>query len=332
MIKLKNLWKIALATMAMSAMLVACDTSSSGSDDNENKGEEKIVAAGGVGVYSYTTNIADISGAWGGNTVSPAFSVVLLTDSQLAAVKASSDFKLAPAATPEYQIGAYGNLKIADTSKTGDFVVYGQNPVEDVYQYYTGVVATIDDTSFTVTVDMTKLVLTDLKALWEGGNEAVMTNDDIVDLTGYKPYVLALGQSTIDPDNHVASAWSADLMKMEDGATLPTNAKKEAPVVPTCKDLNSVAGTINGWTHVALADNAVSFTAAADTAFAFTNGSWGFKACGVEIDALDKEIALVENNDANITFKAGVLTEGAEYTATLIVKGNHEAYVKVSAK
>jgi hypothetical protein len=28
MIKLKNLWKIALATMTMSAMLVACDTTS----------------------------------------------------------------------------------------------------------------------------------------------------------------------------------------------------------------------------------------------------------------------------------------------------------------
>ena len=34
MIKLKNLWKIALATMAMSAMLVACDT---GSTDTEEK-------------------------------------------------------------------------------------------------------------------------------------------------------------------------------------------------------------------------------------------------------------------------------------------------------
>ena len=33
MIKLKNLWKIALATMAMSAMLVACDTESSDSEE-----------------------------------------------------------------------------------------------------------------------------------------------------------------------------------------------------------------------------------------------------------------------------------------------------------
>ena len=36
MIKLKNLWKIALATMAMSAMLVACDTESSDSEEKKD--------------------------------------------------------------------------------------------------------------------------------------------------------------------------------------------------------------------------------------------------------------------------------------------------------
>ena len=33
MIKLKNLWKVALATMAMSAMLVACDSTSNTEDE-----------------------------------------------------------------------------------------------------------------------------------------------------------------------------------------------------------------------------------------------------------------------------------------------------------
>jgi hypothetical protein len=332
MIKLKNLWKIALATMAMSAMLVACDTGSSGSDDNENKGEEKIVAPGGEGVYSYTVNIADISKAWGGSPKSPAFSVVLLTDAQLEACKAASNLKLAPAATPEYQIAGYGNMKIADTSAdAGDYALYGATAVNDVYQYYTGVAASFDDSTFTVTVDMTKLVLTDLKALWEGDKEAVMTNDDIVDLKGYKPYVCALSSQTIDADNYVFTAWNTDFMAMTEGATLPANPKKAAPVVPTCKDLKFVAGTINGWTHAALVDNAVTFTAAADTAFAFTNGSWDFKACGVTVEALNTEYKLVEGGE-NIVFADGVLTAGTEYTATLIVKGNHEAYVKVSAK
>ena len=39
MIKLKNLWKVALATMAMSAMLVACDT---GSTDTEKKEDDPL--------------------------------------------------------------------------------------------------------------------------------------------------------------------------------------------------------------------------------------------------------------------------------------------------
>ena len=40
MIKLKNLWKIALATMAMSAMLVACDTT--GSDDGKKNDDDPL--------------------------------------------------------------------------------------------------------------------------------------------------------------------------------------------------------------------------------------------------------------------------------------------------
>ena len=328
MIKLKNLWKIALATMTMSAMLVACDT---GSSDSGNKSEEESL--GGVGVYSYKVNIADISKAWGGSPESPAFSVMLLNETTLEACKAAANFKVATAAEPEYQIGAYGNLKIADTSKTGDFVVYGQNAVEDVYQYYTGVVATIDDSIFTLTVDMTKLVKTELKGLWKdtgNGDEAVMTADDLVDLTGYKPYVLALGAG----EGALMNAWSADLMAMEEGATFPANAKKDAPVVPTCKDLDSYNGSMVGWaeTHTALTDNAFTFTAAGEDQFAFTIGDWGFKVCGVEVTELGKEFKLVEGADANITFAAGVLTAGTEYTATLVVKGNHEAYVKVSAK
>ena len=334
MIKLKNLWKIALATMAMSAMLVACDTKTK---DDDNNGDS-ATSLGGEGVYSYTVNIADISTAWGGSAKSPAFSILLMKDAQLEACKTAADFKQATAAEPEYQIAAFGNMKINDTSSDGNFVVYGASAVEDVYQYYTGVVATVTATDVTVTVDMSKLVKTDLKALFaknaEGVEEAVMTNDDIVELNGYKPYILALGQQTIDADNYVMTGWSADLMKMTAGATLPSNAKKDAPVVPTCKDLNSVAGTMTGasWPHVALTNNAFDFEAAGDDQFAFTNGSWDFKACGVVVEALNTEYQLKEGDNANITFAKGVLTAGTTYTATLIVKGNHEAYVKVTAK
>jgi hypothetical protein len=56
MIKLKNLWKIALATMAMSAMLVACDTTS-----NNNESEESGVTPG---FYLSGLNGSD----WAGDT------------------------------------------------------------------------------------------------------------------------------------------------------------------------------------------------------------------------------------------------------------------------
>ena len=54
MIKLKNLWKIALATMAMSAMLVACDTESSNSNSEETSE---------AGIY-----LSGLNGKWADNT------------------------------------------------------------------------------------------------------------------------------------------------------------------------------------------------------------------------------------------------------------------------
>ena len=222
-------------------------------------------------------------------------------------------------------------MKIADTSMTGDYAVYGATLVNDTFQYYTGVAATITDTTFTVTVDMTKLVKTELTHFGYGD----VYTDEIVDLKDYKPYVLALGTQTVDADNYLMTAWYADLMKMTVGATFPANPIKAAPAIPTCKDLTSVVGTMTNWYHTPLTNNAINFTAASgedagtDT-FAFTNGSWDFNARGVTIDTLNMEYQLVEGADANITFADGVLTAGNEYTATLRVAGAHEAYVKVT--
>ena len=332
MIKLKNLWKIALAAMTMSTMLVACDTTT----------EEK--KANTDGVYSYTVNIADISSAWGGSKKSPAFSVVLLSDANKDLVVAAKNLKVSPITDPEYQIACWDNMQIADTSTDGVFAPYGKAAVDDVYQYYDGVAATITAETFTLFVDMNKIVKTQLKALWEGDSECIVggkkadgTDVDVleadVDLTGYKPYVIALASKDNDEDNYVVSAWNADLMAMAASSVAYPDVKKEgAPVVPVCTDLKAYAGTMNEWGHANLTDKAFTFTAAGGDAFAFTVGGWAFKACGAVVDALDKEIKLVENSNDNITFAEGVLTAGTEYTATLIFKGKHEAYVKVSAK
>jgi hypothetical protein len=333
MIKLKNLWKIALATMAMSAMLVACDTSS----DSGNKSEEESL--GGVGVYSYTVNIADISGAWGGNSVSPAFSVVLLNETTLAACSAAGDFKQATAAEPEYQIGAFGNMKIKDTASAGNFAVYGQSAVDDVFQYYNGIAATVTADAVTLYVDMTKLVKTDLKGLWKdtgNGDEAVMTADDLVDLAGYKPYVIALGTEAIDPDNKAFAAWSADVMKMEENATFPAgDLKKDAPVVPSTASINCIVGSINSWAHTPMTDNTATFVAAGGDQFSFTNGGWDYRFADAVVTALDTEVELKEysaGDPPHVTFADGVLTAGTEYTVTFIAVDKHTAKVKVSAK
>ena len=86
------------------------------------------------------------------------------------------------------------------------------------------------------------------------------------------------------------------------------------------------------WVHNSLEANSFIFTAAGGDEFAFTIGSFNFKANGVEITELDMEFALKANDAANITFAENLLTEGTDYTVTLIVKGDEEGYVKVSAK
>ena len=371
MIKLKNLWKIALATMTMSAMLVACDTTSDGGSTEK---EVKTTQKSETGVYSYTVDIEKISNAWGGSKESPAFSILLLTDANVKAAAKKNDLKASPLTAPELQIAALGNVAIADTSKKGDFAVYGLNSVvnpndqtKDMYLYYDGVAATVTDTTVTVTVDMNKLTTTQLKALWSAngeGKECVVGDADSnanvkeeeIDLADYKPYVLALDGRykdeagnfvEVDSENKVMTAWSADLMVMQPATTaLPANLTKNAPEAPNCNALTCIAGSLNGWNEKdLLTDKKYTFTYTTDlhqkgennvdtktVQFAFTNGTWTFKACGAKVTALNSEVKLVENNDANITLPASILTAGKEYVIELIVKGGHDAYVKVTAK
>ena len=365
MIKLKNLWKIALATMTMSAMLVACDTTSDGGSTEK---EVKTTQKSETGVYSYTVDIEKISNAWGGSKKSPAFSILLLTDANVKAAAKKNDLKASPLTAPEYQVAAYGNVAITATDKAGDYAVYGLSSVvnpddktKDMYLYYDGVAATVTDTTVTVTVDMNKLSKTQLKALWlaDEEKECVVGDADVkeadVNLADYKPYVLALDGRykdeagnfvEVESENKVMTAWNADLMVMQPATALPANPTKNAPEAPNCNALTCIAGSLNSWNEKdLLTDKKYTFTYTTDlhqkdanggdtktVQFAFTNGSWAFKACGAKVTTLDSEVKLVENNDANITLPASILTAGKEYVIELIVKGGHEAYVKVTAK
>ena len=184
------------------------------------------------GVYSYKLNIEDISGAWGGSTKSPMFSIIFMTDEQVEASKNYGEFNFSNKA---YQIYSYANMKIANTNQTGDYAVYGSLPVDDEYQYYTGVAATVTDTTFELLLDVSKLKKTEIK--WfnsENASGEMLTDSDTLDLTGYKPYVIALGTEINDPDNYVMTVWGADIMTMTPSTmSFPTDLEYTAPkVVP----------------------------------------------------------------------------------------------------
>ena len=296
-------------------------------------------------IYSYTLNIKDISEAWGGTTVSPSFSVVLLTDEQVEVCKAASDFKQAPADNPEYLLGAYGSMKITDTSKTGDYAVYGANPVNDVYQYYNGVAATITNTTFTLTVDMTKLDKTQLKALFAENDsmetERPITEDDMVYLLDYKPYVIALGDYLVYEDNYVFTAWSADVMKMEEGATFPTELIEDDPKIQLsdmtviCSNLGNLPITFAD--DIAIAEFVYDFSkngwgdnVAGRVAFGIcSDESWAQKFTGAAITALDTEVEVTFGADNNNTVAADILEDGKTYILIINAKNNT---VKISAK
>ena len=195
-------------------------------------------------VYSYKLNIDDISGAWGGTTKSPMFSIIFMTDEQVEASKNYGEFNFSDKA---YQIFSYANMKIADTNQTGDYAVYGSLPVDDEYQYYTGVAATVTDTTFELLLDVSKLKKTEIK--WfnsENASGEMLTDSDTLDLSDYKPYVIALGTEINDPDNYVMTVWGADVMTMTPSTTsFPTDLEYAAPKVAVVGDIAYSDGSVS---------------------------------------------------------------------------------------
>ena len=94
-------------------------------------------------------------------------------------------------------------------------------------------------------------------------------------------------------------------------------------------DLEYISGNMTDSSMIGLTDNTYTFVADYYNYFTFYTADGGFYAGGATITALDTEFALVANSN-ECYFADGVLTEGKIYTITLIVKGEHEAYVKVT--
>ena len=317
--------------------------------------DDKELTVGGTGVYSYATYIDALDG----NKNYPSFSIFLMTDAQVTALTSGgtwvekSELAEATKTKPVYQICSYGEMG-TDTTKSGDYAVWGRTPLNGKLECYEGIAASINKgTALTVTVDMTKLANAELKA-YKNGEETFMTDDDTVILQDYKPYI------SMDLDSEYNSSYIMELYdngrveplyKMNVGASFPTVLKEDVPAVPTYRDLTYFWGSISQL-PVELKNNAYTFVAPekVDVMFFFMNYNpydynsyenypiFPLQVGGEKIDSLNKNFQLADlfNNNANngpgyFQINSGVLTAGKMYTITLDVRGDYEeAYAKVS--
>ena len=310
--------------------------------------DDKVLAVGGTGVYNYTMySDACEDGRY------PKFSIFLLTDSQMAALSEYEgdnygEITEVSETKPVYQICSYGDMG-ADTTKAGDYAVWGIKPINYNFQYYNGVATIISGTSFGVTVDMTQLANVELKS-YLGGEETYMTDDDTVILSNYKPYLaIELDKESPNYEPRIMELYTGNsyesLYVMNVGASFPTNLKEDAPAVPTFYDLTYFYSSISQY-PVELKNNVYTFVAPekGEVMFFFMNFNpyaesaesypvFPIQIGGEAIESLNKNFPLYDlyvPKNGYFTIKSGVLTAGNMYTITLDVRGNNEAYVKVS--
>ena len=315
--------------------------------------DDKVLAEGGTGVYNYTINIDTLNNT-GKNY--PEFSIFLMTDGQIESMKSDgnknvgkSEFLDATKTEPVYQICSYGEMG-ADTTKTGDYAVWGRTPVNGKLEYYEGISVSIEGTNFIVTVDMTKLANGELKSYLDG-KETYMTDDDTVTLSDYKPYIsMSLDSKGETYNSHIVLLSFGDMYErlygMNSGASFPTNLKEDAPAVPTFYDFTYFFTNISSQYYMELKNNAYTFVAPEDVAevvFGFITYNpyesaesypvFRSQIGGEAIESLNKNFPLDDlyapKND-NFQIKSEVLTAGNIYTITLDIRGNNEAYAKVS--
>ena len=316
--------------------------------------DDKEPAVGGTGVYNYTINIDALSG----QKDYPEFSIFLMTDGQIESMKSDgnknvgkSEFLDATKTKPVYQICSYGEMG-ADTTKTGDYAVWGRTPVNGKLEYYEGISASIKGTALSITVDMTQLVNAELKS-YKNGEETYMTDDDTVILSNYKPYISLNLDSDYDSEtyySYIVELGFDNMYKrlygMNSGASFPTNLKEDAPAVPTYRDLTYFVTNISQL-PVELKNNAFTFVAPVgvetnQVMFYFMNYNpydsyenypvFPIQIGGEKIDCLNKNFQLDDlfNPKQPFYINSGVLTAGKMYTITLDVRGDYEAYAKVS--
>lgn len=305
--------------MAMSAMLVACDT---GSGD----GKKEAVAD----CVSIKVDLNKISTAWGGSSLKPAFSILYLTDAHVeAAAGAALDPKAVGNTTsPVYQLAAEGNLAV-DTPAAGTCVPFGLTSSH----FYDGVATKITDKDVTLFVKTSAINKKQFEQIGEGfdgiepGKSAVKDADvELMDLTEYKPYALALVDDASGDLTGFACAWGGYLVPVVDEATFPTDAKKKAPLIYDYKILSQIRGTLggedwNGGKAVSVKSSILTYkfdcANAKENEFAVTTiAGWaGDKYCGAEVTVGGAEVSLGKNAEKNVIVKG--LEAGKTYVLTV---------------
>ena len=278
-----------------------------------------------TGVYSYKLNLGEFSNVW-----EPIFSIVLLTDEQVKASRECGKFNFSSKA---YQLYSYKDMSIDNIGQPGNYAVYGTNPVDNEYQFYIGVATTVTDTTFEVFVDMSKIVKTELKAFSEmdGINEEEFVTESMpVNLTGYKPYFIALGIQAYDPDNYAMTGWDMDVMKMTAGATFPTDLQYTAPKILTLSDMEYVCSNFGNFPitftdGIATAEITYSLDKAAWGQEALdgiqfgvcSDTSWNIKFTGARIYSFNTEATLTLGANEDNMVDSDILTDGTTYVLTI---------------
>lgn len=368
MIKLKNLWKIALATMAMSTMLVACDTAKE-DDDKGSKDDvvdttvyveyptEAEVSASGVYTAKLPKEGADLTGGFASVAgEKESIKVVLAPKEVVAKIIDGTITNGDGLFTDDNKCYVYANNDVGNALFTSTTVTEGTYVQPAAFEEYVGLAITKDaDGNYIVKFDITKIETSLLLAkgtpegtLGKDGERKVDAETDpwnAVDSlkTNYIPMVV--GSVTGNSGAHYPlNFWfvGAAIMEPTEEA-YPTSIKAEtALVLPPLTDMKYVCSNI-GNKPITFADNIAEVEFVYDfskngwddvtegVAFGICkdDGDWSQKFTGAAVTALDAEVKVTFNANSNNTVAANILEDGKTYVLTINAK---DKTVKVTEK
>ena len=344
MIKLKNLWKVAMATMAMTAMLVACDEGSSKKDDNK-------VSATGVYTVTLPKEGVTTENKWDSTDTQHTIKIILAPRDVVGDIRDGFIENEDMLFVDENKVYVYANNQVDNGFFTKTTAKSGYVQPAGFSEYKGVAVKETDDGDYIVKVDMNQLSSSGL--LLAKGTENGMLGDkgeknategsdpwNAINtlVTEYVPMVL--GSITFVNDNNIypLNVWNAGVAIMEpDTEAFPTDITMEPVQIKierTYKDFKYIVGSMTGWNWEKLSDGKYTFTAKAvpndnggfhtdgtTAEFKFTvDSSWG-------VQAGDDKKGTYSEKDYGVELKIGEMgsdqgtftfstTVGKTYTVT----------------